>query len=494
MRDKKTKQIRPFWEIAGSWIQKSVSDYWLIGLGHLGFFCLLIGSQVYVRERMLHFDSVNYLFNLIWSGSFYIEHNRLINILTQWPVLQAIQAGWSLEQVARLYSLWLAIGGYAVFVVVTHVFKSTRGGILLLLMFILTIRYKYYAPVSELMQSLAFIGLAMGWLLRPANRWPMGAIGNVCIFFLLSAPLVITHPFALLSLGVAYGIWWFGTSAGKDKVYILLPLALFGVGLLFWFLYTRGFSDYESDRLQTLWVYIQQMERLPELYIWNRFIWFLKAHYPLTIAIYGIVLFLLLRQRRASLVIMGLIGFALIALLAMLTHAYLDAPIYLMFDGYLGHLGVPMGMVFVLAFGQNVKRYSFLLLVVLVGFSLHRISSVHTFFAKREAILTGIMDAHSDSEHTKLLAHMDAWDWKRLWYPWAIGMETLMMSTWGNPEVPKTVYFEEYGQPLEYVVTESGYFLGMHMRPKRFLYEERPVYFARLSDAPYHRIWIKDAY
>lgn len=476
------------------WWRQSVSTNWWVRLGHLGFWILLLFSQVYFRERMLHFDTANYAFNLIWFEQPYIQHGRWIGLLSQWPVLAFIKAGAPLETVLRLYSFVLLAGPYLVFLILVYLFRSPRGGLLLLLLHILTIRYKFYAPVAEVVQSLTWIALALGWLLRDPKRWPLPPLWNIALAYVLASPLLITHPFGLVSFGLGYLIWLSADDHWRLRSSWLVPgIATAGFFILL-LLGAQSFSGYEAGRLSVVQEYAKQLTDLPELYIWDRFWWYIEAHYPVTIFVFVGVCLFALSQKKIALALAGMFGFGVIALLAMLTHAYLNGPIYLMIDGYFAHLGLPIGLLLVLALPRQPKPVTVLLISVLVGFSLHRLSSVHAFFEKREAILTGIMDQQSTPEQPKLMASMEGWDWSRLWVPWAVGMESLLMSTLNTPDAPQTIYFLQGGETLDYALRQKGHYIGQQGRPGRFEYEERPAVFEVLSPTVYKRVYVDGTY
>jgi len=479
-----------FW----SWWSKPLSSQWSIGLGHLGFGVLLFLSQVYFRERMLHFDTANYAFNLIWFEQPYIQHGRWIGLFSQWPVLAFIQAGASLETVLRVYSLVLAAGPYLIFLLLVYVFQSPRGGLLILLLHILTIRYKFYAPVAEVVQSLTWVALALGWLLRDPKRWPIAPLWNITVAFVLASPLLITHPFGLLSFGLGYLIWLSANGNWRARSSWVVPgLALVGF-LLLRMLGAQSFSGYEAGRLSLVREYANQLTELPGLYVWDRFWWYLRSHYPVTIIVFIGVWLYVLSQKKIALALTAMLGLCVIALMAMLTHAYLNGPIYLMIDGYFAHLGMPIALLLVLALPRQPKPASILLFAVLVFFSLHRIASVHSFYERREALLTGIIDQQAKPDQPKLMASMEGWDWSRLWVPWAVGMETLLMSTLDTPDAPQTIYFLQEGETLDYALRQKGHYVGQQGRPERYIYAERPPVFEALSPAAYRRVYVEGTY
>jgi len=478
----------------GSWWTQTLSTRWWIGLGHLGFWLLLIFSQVFFRERMLHFDTANYAFNLIWFGEPYIQHNRWIGLLSQWPTLFFLKAGASLKTVLSVYSFVLMVIPYLVFWMLVYLFRSPRGGLLLLLIQVLTIRYKFYAPVAEVVQSLTWVALSLGWLLRDPKRWPLVPLWNILVAFLLAMPLLITHPFGLLSFALGYMIWLSDSGHWRSRPAWLVPGSALGIFILLRLFGALSFSGYEVSRLSVVQEFANQLAGLPSLYIWDRFWWYLEAQYPLTIILFLTVWMFTLSQKKIALALTAILAFGVIALLAMLTHAYLNGPVYLMIDGYFAHLGLPIALLLVLTLAHKPSPLTVLVFGILVMFSLHRIASVHTFYEKREALITGIMDQQSTPDQTKFMASMEGWDWSRLWVPWAVGMESLLMSSLDHPDAPTTIYFLQEGESLDYALRQKGHYIGQQGRPERYKYEERPPVFETLSPAPYRRVYVVGTY
>ena len=466
---------------------------WSIILGHLVFLILLIFSIVFMRERMLHFDAANYAFSILYYDDYLLPHGRGINVLTQTLPLLWYRLGGSLSSFLLIYSVGFVLIGYLVYCLVVHGFRSVTGGLYLVLLTILTVRYKFYAPVGEVYQSLTYVGLVAGWLLRPEDRWQMSHLANTLVAALLVIPLFFTHPMGFLSLGAFYVTWLVYSGRYRFGAYYLLLIAagLYGA----WRYLGEGrLTGYESGRLEALYEAVDFFSHLGDYYVWDRFLWYWTTHYHLVGLLFLLALVVLSVRGKWLSALLCVLATALLAGLALLLHNYLDAPIYLMLDGYLTHMSVGIGLVITWAFTARRTRLGLLGLVVLIGFSVHRIAGVSEYFTRREQVLTGLVTRYQDEGEAKLMAHMSAWDWNRLWLPWAVGVETLMMTTLNNPEQPATIYFMPYGQERTDCLEQPDCFLGIHPAPDRFVLEELPRYFSFLPQQPYHRVEAKDAY
>lgn len=480
-----------------SYLLQSLSEKnyrnWLTMLGHAAFLVLLAYSLIYVRERMLHFDTANYVFNVLFDNTFYAPHGRGINVLTQALPLAVYRLGGSFHAFLLSYSASFILLSYLVFCVVVHGFRSALGGIYIVLLLIMTVRYKFYAPVGEVYQALTFVGLVAGWLLRPKDKWPLSHLANTGVAALLAIPLLFTHPMGFLSLGSFYLIWLIYS---RHFLYWPYYLLFAGAGAYGAYRYLRpdSLTGYETARLDILYDARDFFTHLSDYYVWDRFLWYWSTHYHLIGLLFLVALVLLLLRGKGLTALLCLLATVVLAGIALLLHSYLDTPIYLMIDGYLTHMSVGMGLAILWAFTRNRTRLGLLGLILIVGFSLERISGISNYFSRREAVLTQLATRYQEEGDSKLLTHMTDWKWERLWLPWAVGIETLMMTTLNESTQPATLYFVRYGQDQSDCLSDADCFLGVHPNPHYFPGDELPRYFAQLPRQPYRRVYVKDIY
>jgi len=461
-------------------------------LGHLSFLVLGILSLVYYKERMLHFDTANYAFQLIFQEDFYTGHSRYVSYLPQLIPLALVKAGASLQSVLMAYSFSFILLYYLIFLAIVYLFRNPAGGLMLAMALSLTVRFKFYAPVGEVVIGIAFVVLVLGWLTSPIYQQTGNRLWKSLLAIVLSALFLWIHPFPMISLALCWLIWLVYSERWKKAYEYLLPMSwamIWGLKLL---IQGTG-TSYENKRLNVLQESWTVISNLPDYFIWDRFLWYLNAHYTLSLILFVGVLISLALKKRWTTLILSLGAWLGIAILVIVLHAYLSAKVYIMVDGYLAHLGLIMSLVFVLILGQRRERWTLLVFLVLLTFSLDRIRGVHRFFADREFLLLNIIDGNSEPEDPKLLAHMDAFDWERLWMPWAISIETLMMSSLNDPEHPQTLYFQDYGQPLDYLLDDQRLFLSLQYEPEMFKSKDLPPQLF-LPPGKYKKINLKDRY
>ena len=469
----------------------------LLILGHLTFLILGIFSWLFYKERMLHFDTANYVYHLIYFQEFYTGHDRFVSILPQLLPLWAARAGWSLEWILRLYSISFILLYYGIYLLIVYGFRNVKAGLFTALALVLTLRYKFYAPVGEVVISIAFIGLIVGvltsnWYSRGLSR-VVGdyaqrldgdyaqrldgdyaqRLGKIGLVILLSALFVFIHPFAMLTLGAVWLIWLVYFKKWKNAAEYLLPLSW----LFIWggkLLIGGGGTSYESGRLSVLSEAQEILFHLNEYYIWDRFIWYLNAHYALPLLLFVGALGYLVYKKKWLTALFALLSWCFLAAVVIILHSYLNGPIYIMLDGYLAHLGVIMAFVFVFSFGKSRSVWGIILFSILIGFSLDRIRGVHQYYEGREYLLLNIIKGNSPAGETKLLGQMDAFDYDRLWLPWAVGIETHLMTSLRDADKPQTLYFQNDGQNLETLSPDSSAFLSIQYAPDTFKVEAFP--------------------
>ncbi len=463
-------------------------------LGHLTFLALGILSLVYYRERMLHFDSASYAFNMIYRGEFNTGHNRYISYLPQILALGVRNWGGSLQAVLMTYSASFILLHYLIFCTIVYGFKNPMGGLLLALACTLTVRYKFYAPVGEVMLGIPFVVLIIAWLM--SDRYQAAGRRGLKIGFgvLCSGFLLITHPFPMVTLGLTWLIWMVYSQRWRIAFEWILPLAC----LLMWAvkLGSQGMgTSYEAGRINQLLEAQKVLTNLNDYYVWGRLGWYLDVHYLLPMILFMGGLIYLIVQKKYWTTLLSIVAFTVITAMTIVLFSYLGGPIYVLLDGYLAHLGVIMALVFVLSIGHRREWWLAGVFVFLLMFSVDRIKGTHHFFTQREDLLLAILDGQLESEEHKLVTSMDAFDWERLWLHWAIGIETLMMSTLETPDHPKTLYFYENKANIDQLLEDPDLFLALQYFFNPYEVAQLPVQFkSKLPKGKYKEVDLKGRY
>jgi hypothetical protein len=186
---------------------------------HLLFIPLFLLSYFYYKERLFG-DSAWYLFRVINSGNFVIEHSR--------PSLFFWQ-----------YSLFHVCFFYLAFIFVTHVLKDFRGGLFILGFQLLGVSDMFFfVPMWEMWYGLIGIVIQMS-LLRQGRD-------SIVLHFILTLYVFMSYPFNII-VWVAFFVFAFPSQYIR-KNWLRLSL-LFTVCIL---LKTLWGNQYESEKVSRL--------------------------------------------------------------------------------------------------------------------------------------------------------------------------------------------------------------------------------------------------
>lgn len=466
-------------------LDKSAFDKGLILIGHFSFLIMAIFSLVYYQERMLHFDTADYAFNLLYSGDFHYRKGREVAILLQLLPLGAFKAGADLPTILQLYSLSFVLFYYLIFIIIVHGFKNPLGGIFLMLAMVLTLRYKFYAPVGEVVIALSTIGLLAGWVTKNKEhfkwlpQWANWLVGCLIIFFISK-----THPFAYFSTLIVLGFVIVFFRRWKDLP--LWGMVLFALGSMFMTYRQISQDGYETGRAAPIFNAVEILSEFTELYSWNRVFWYFDTEYALPLAVFLFsLIFMAVKKKWFSSLYLLLCFSALVAVIVV-TYSYLDTPIYLMIDGYMAHIGVILALPITFFLLSSKRPVWVALVCLLLIFSFDRIRNKRKFYQERQAYFMALIEEHTTEDNRKLLAHMRDFNWEKLWMPWPVGIETLMMSTLENPENPATIYIQRYGQEAD--LSDPDLFLSVHYDPYSVEPEELPQHLFPLKRGTYKKI------
>lgn len=437
----------------------SLSEKWynrlLLLLGHAFFLTYLAGCLFFYKERLLNFDSAYYTFHLLFQEDYFIKHGRWISYLTQFFPMMVMEQGGSLATFLQTYSASFGLWFYLLFLLVVYGFKNVTGGVFYALAMGLTIRYKYYAAISEITFSLALGAVLIAWLTskyRPvegvSRPWFWGVALVLIVFLLGTHPVIIAPLLVFFAFDIAYhkrwrDIWNWG--------FVTLVLAIYAYTFM-----QLSASEYESERMGVLTQLSAVLQSPADFHVVSVIRRYFDADYAFPAALLGVVTLLMLWHRQWLSAIVFLLGNIAWLLINLGTYSYLDSDIFIMIDGYLALFGliwaVPL-LLFVMR--SNYRTVAFLTVASLLIFSSHRIHEKHKFFTNRLELLQQTMDDYAEKGIYKVRFNTDHFDWHQLWYPYQVPHETLMLSAIEGPEHAKTIYVNHLYLPEEYFEQEE---------------------------------------
>jgi hypothetical protein len=205
-------------------------------------FILGIFSIVLSKER-LYGDSADYLLRMIHESSFFIIHSRPASVFIEWLPVLLIKQGVDLNLVvlAQSFSEWLWV--FLNFLLLGFVLKSPKHAIAIVMVYLFSIRWNYFNPVSELL--LAFpLFILMHYMWSTLHNRVL--LVNLILSWTIGVFLFFSHPLYIIALPVMLGFVWLQESKHKD--YIIIGVGLIAlVALRYYYL-----DSYEKDPLSTM--------------------------------------------------------------------------------------------------------------------------------------------------------------------------------------------------------------------------------------------------
>jgi hypothetical protein len=428
-------------------------------LGHVFFLSFLAGGIIFYKERLLAFDSAYYTFHVIAFQEFFIKHERYITYLTQWMPLLAMEWELPLKSVLISYSVSFTIWFYLIFLLIAHGFRNVEGGLLMALAFGLTMRYKYYAAISEIVFAIALAALLLAWLTRPAaskpdrNPWVHWGVAVLLTgFMFISHPIIIIPVLVFLGYDILYNRKW---KDWPNWAFILFLVGAYSIK----FLATRS-DPYEAGRMDVLGNAKNILLNFREQKIFEILVWYFDTEYAFPFTVFLVVVGITFYQRKYLAALFILAVSLAWFVLNLITYAYLKDKILIMLDGYLALFGLiwatPM---FFLLRSQKFKLPAAIVLSALIIFSLHRIYNKHHYFKQRLGYIEQTLDRYVTDEDRKFIVPPNLFDWDRMWYPYEIPHESLMLSALQGPEHAATLFVNIEYRPLEELQQDSTVFL-----------------------------------
>lgn len=458
-----------------------------IVLGHLYFLVMLILSLIYYQERMLAMDTAYYTFKVVVYGDFFTGHERTISYLPQILPILAIKMGCSLKTVLIAYSAGFIVFYYVAFLIVVHLLRNPQAGILLALALGLTLRYKFYAPVGEVVLSIVPIAILLAWLSKPntvTKSWPAWADIGVGVF--LGLLLLGAHPFAIVGTAIGLGFLMIWQKEWQNVRFWITGIVV--GALLFWKFALGERNAYEAERANRLGEAWEVLSNLSDYYVSDVVMRYFDTQYAFPLIVLLICLISLIYLRRIGLVLYVLFSSLVALAVVIVMHAYMSSDIFIMIDGYLAYLGFVWALPIAYHWVSERRMWQFLLVGALLIFSLVRIENTKQFFQNRLAYVQQTIDEQTSAEYPKGVAYLTDLNYEKLWIGWALGVETLMLSSIEGPEHCRTIYLADRPEDLEGRFDESDLFLSIPFGPESVKREELPKQYFNVPAIPYREV------
>ena len=185
----------------------------LVG-GHLLFALLFFYSIFFWKERQA-FDAAHYLLEIILRKSFFVAHVRPLGVVSQILPVIGVWVGVPLKWLMVFYSFGDVLYYYLLFLLLIFYFKNERATLWFFIIYLSTLAYSFYCPVTELLQGLVLIPVVSCLIEK-------GGLGSQTWIYLLSLLILFSHPLLFIPLGALFAFGFFRNKLEKKHFYLTL--------------------------------------------------------------------------------------------------------------------------------------------------------------------------------------------------------------------------------------------------------------------------------
>lgn len=157
--------------------------------GHLVMWALGVLAMVFYEERIF-MDSAHYLMRVINEGTFWVEHNRFVLVLAEWPGLLASRLGLSMKTVLMAHSVGNWLNFYLLFLFLAHARREVWAALAIVATQALGMAQGFYCPIFEYYYGFALLVVFYAlWHRQYAFRWHVALGLGLLLALALSAHL-----------------------------------------------------------------------------------------------------------------------------------------------------------------------------------------------------------------------------------------------------------------------------------------------------------------
>ena len=393
--------------------------------GHLLFAILFYFSIVFWKERQA-FDAAHYLLEIILRKSFFIAHFRPIGFVSQILPVIGVWLSVPLKWLMVLYSFGDILYYYLLFLLLIFYFKNGRATVWFFIIYLSTLAYSFYCPVTELLQGLVLLPVVYCLMEKEG-------VGSQIWIYVLSLLIVFSHPLLFIPLGALLTFCFFRRRPEKKQ----WPLALWFIVLLAVKFLTLDVYDSQKVFYPVVYNDYGNMNNITDGGYLLSFFKMLFINYPVLFFLFGWSWFLIISNKaiRALLIYVGIVfGFLLIIIC---THHFEHI------SNYSERMLLPLPCLVslpIVFFEMNISRLkiqqlSFVLLVMFFVFRLTQIYQVGHEFVLRNEQMKRIIDVSRLMGAQKVVADENLLE--QLPFAntgWCYSIESMFLSAIDGPE------------------------------------------------------------
>lgn len=162
---------------------------------HLFFVVAGVMAAVFFRER-IQSDSAYYLFHVVDTENFRIEHQRYILAFSQFLPLIGVKLGLGMKAVMMLYSLNHVLWFYLLFAYAVFFLRDRTAGTAIILVSVIGVLHMYFCPMYEIWYGSALLVLVRSHLYHSRiHRWH-----ELLLFLGITITVLFSHPLLMIPL------------------------------------------------------------------------------------------------------------------------------------------------------------------------------------------------------------------------------------------------------------------------------------------------------
>jgi hypothetical protein len=436
-------------------INKKGTPALLIGL--LFFTFLFYISWVYFKEKMLCFDLAFFSFLMIDTNDFSFALGRWGSVFTQVIPLIALKNDCSLETFLRLYSISPVVIYFLIFVII-YLLKNYHALLVLLLSLSLGFRHAFYYTTAELYIGIAFTVLLWA-VIAPEKEYLSSVKKNIALLFCLLLVYTMSYLHQLTLFTILFVLIFEFISFKKYKNTHLWILTLATIGWYFIRIFVFSATEYESGKIPTLSIFIEQIPNLRYLPSTIYFKYFAVYQlWPLFIILFTTWIYLIKTKQWLAAIFLPLYSIAYLILI-LITYHKGESP--LMYENYYTVFGVFASISFVFVLQQQLNmKWQLIIVTLFLIVNLNGIYNSHHILTKRIEYISRLVDYGRKQENKKFLLNAKNFPWQIGWVSWGLPFETTLFSALDGPDSVVTFFITNDMNKYDSLIDKENIFLG----------------------------------
>lgn len=413
-------------------------------------------------------DNSFFLFRMVTSDGFCIEHNRFIAVLSQIPAFLAIKLALPLKSLLISYSVGYFLFHFVCYIICGVVLKNYKLGIGLLLTQTIMISHCFFWHLSEIQAGTSLLFPFFALVLNkekpvaPAIRYPL--------LLLCAITLAFAHP--VIAIPFFYIVAFFAFNRNAPISYKLLTgisIAFLAAAIcqkLFFF------NSHDSGGISNLQNFKRFFPNYIDLYSNKRLLINIRLLYYWLPLLSSLVIFIYVRQRRWLLML-----FIISALLGYLLLINVSFPYYVAHDFYRENLYTVLCLILAFPIAYDVipaiknKMAVYTVFTLLLATSIYRVYDTRTVYKGRIDTYRGCI---AETTGQKVIAPFTGRVQMPMMMDWASSYEIWILST-VEKDTTASIVFHEKPESLQWAIFERKEFLT---KWGLFPYDSlNPVYF-----------------